>query len=238
LSIIRIGDVAFICDDPWEKMRALSLDTKEPGTIAWLRATLKPGDVFYDIGANIGCYSLVAAQLVGPTGHVYAFEPHVFNAASLLRNIQVNGMQEVITVVTTPLDDDASMQPFHYTSLRPGSSGHQFGTVGAVSVLSASIRLGALGDVRRPDVIKIDVDGNELRVLRGLAFAMPLERPRSVQVEMAPASSGAIISFLQERGYSLTRRHYTHAGQQAIDRGADATRITDNAIFERVAVLA
>jgi len=50
---------------------------KEPRTIKWLREALKPSDVFLDIGANIGIFSLFAGKHIGPQGHVFACEPHL-----------------------------------------------------------------------------------------------------------------------------------------------------------------
>jgi len=235
---IRTGDLTFVCEDPYEVARAESLYTKEPGTIAWLRATLRPGDVFYDIGANIGCYSLVAARLVGLTGRVYAFEPHVFNAAALLRNIRANDLAAVISVVTTPLDDVSTVRQFHYTSLRPGSSGHQLGhTVSetgrpftpAISVFAQSLRLDDLQGLRPPTVVKIDVDGLELAILRGMAWPWP----RSLQVEVHAKDRHAIAAYLAGQGYTVSGRHYTQLGQQAVDRGADPDSVTDNAIFSQ-----
>jgi FkbM family methyltransferase len=237
------GAFTFLCEDGYEVQRARSLYTKEPGTIAWLRDTLRPGDVFYDIGANIGCYSLVAAQLVGPTGHVYAFEPHVFNAASLLRNIQANGLQDVVTVLPIALGRSTGLHRFFYNSLRPGSSGHRLGYTldpCLVSVLTQSMTLDAFqagGCLKSPDVVKIDVDGNELQILYGIGAEWRVHM-RSVQVEMPPRDSGAISEHMAFWGYQLTRRHYTQQGQKAVDAGTDPARITDNAIFERVAVAA
>ena len=58
---------------------------KESGTCEWIKNDIGPGDVFFDIGANIGIYSILAANRVGKTGKVYAFEPHSGNFTRLLR---------------------------------------------------------------------------------------------------------------------------------------------------------
>ena len=70
-KIIEIGEYKFAYDNAIEYFRAQTLFTKEEGTIAWLQRELKPGDVFYDVGANVGCYTIVAAKLVGETGMVW-----------------------------------------------------------------------------------------------------------------------------------------------------------------------
>lgn len=91
-TIERAG-LTFLCDDPIEVWRAETILEKEPGTIRWLDR-IQPGDVFYDVGANIGVYSLYAAKR---GAKVYAFEPHALNALHLARNATMNGLD--ITVV-------------------------------------------------------------------------------------------------------------------------------------------
>ncbi len=59
---------------------------------------LKPGDIFYDIGANVGFFTVVAAKLVGASGKVYAFEPEAVNAATLRHNAQINKFAHVTAI--------------------------------------------------------------------------------------------------------------------------------------------
>jgi len=83
---VRVSDgqfeYEFRCETPVEVWRAKTLPVKEAGTIQWIAGRVQSGDVFYDIGANIGLYTLVAGKRVGPAGMVYAFEPHVKNVDS------------------------------------------------------------------------------------------------------------------------------------------------------------
>src|SRR5688572_15667139 len=79
----RDFSVRFVCQSPMEEMRVRSLLIKEEGTITWIRTYVQPGQVFLDVGANIGLYSLVAGRMVGETGRVYAVEPHSVNVISL-----------------------------------------------------------------------------------------------------------------------------------------------------------
>jgi FkbM family methyltransferase len=69
---------------------------KEPQTCEWIKSEVKAGQVFYDIGANIGIYSILAAKYVGGLGRVYAFEPHNANFSRLLDNIAANGLGEIV----------------------------------------------------------------------------------------------------------------------------------------------
>src|SRR5678815_6110374 len=114
MQIIKTAGLIFECEDDIEVMRAQTLLTKEPGTIAWLEKHLRPDDVFYDIGANIGCYTLFAASRI-TTGHVYAFEPNVVNARSLMRNVEVNKLEARVTVVTVALYSASGWFPFPYS---------------------------------------------------------------------------------------------------------------------------
>jgi predicted RNA methylase len=63
-----------------------------------LAARIQPGEVFYDLGANIGLFSLMAARLVGASGEVYSFEPDPVNAARLRRNVAQNRLTNVTVV--------------------------------------------------------------------------------------------------------------------------------------------
>jgi hypothetical protein len=74
----------FRCGNLREYSRYVKMFIKEPGTCEWIDREVKPGDVFYDIGANIGVYSIMAARRVGETGRVFAFEPHSGNFSRLL----------------------------------------------------------------------------------------------------------------------------------------------------------
>lgn len=250
---ITNGPLTIIADDPFEVWRAETAFTKEPGTIRFLDG-LKPGDVFYDIGANIGIYTILAAQRVGPTGKVYAFEPHVANAASLIRNIKANSVQDRVTLVTCALSGIDDFGFFLYASSRAGSSGHQFRSPGDVQPRPEAVREWKCArtfdslQLWRPSLkpsrrsqssrIKIDVDGNELSILQGMTEALG-SGVSAIQVEIDAtfkSTASLIHELLCRRGYSFAVRHDTMQGQQAIDEGADPATITHNAVFERVAV--
>src|SRR5262245_51439398 len=95
----------FRCESPVEVRRARTMLIKEKGTIRWLRDEVRGGDVVYDIGANIGLYTLFAGKRVGAAGQVYAFEPHVANVRSLLHNVSENGLSAQVKVLSCALND-------------------------------------------------------------------------------------------------------------------------------------
>lgn len=230
------------CIDPYEIWRVQTLLTKEEGTIRWL-AAIQPGEVVYDIGANIGLYAL-AARAHG--GVVYAFEPHAGNAARLLRNIHLNGF-DAMRVLTSALHSTEGFLPFNYHRLNAGSSGSQLGNVNleaggtftphAVELKHATTidRLVDDGVILPAARIKIDVDGNEPHILRGMQKLLAGPSVTSLQVEIHPATDAVIVALLLEAGLVLRERHYTSNGHAAMAQGAAPTAIPHNAIFERLA---
>jgi FkbM family methyltransferase len=227
-----------------EYMRAHSLFWKEPGTFRLITAELRPGDVFHDIGANMGIYSIPAARRVGEEGVVYAFEPHVGNAQSLLENVQANGLQDRVRVISCALHEASGFFDFKYQDLTAGTSMSQlesdrdaFGRElrPVASELKYAIALDDLvegGTVRTPDLVKIDVDGNELLVLRGMRRLLTGERrPRAVQVEVNVDEREELEEFMASCRYELAERHLTEGIQRQLDAGADPATLPFNGIF-------
>jgi FkbM family methyltransferase len=226
-------------------MRVRSLLVKETGTIDWLRQYVRPGDVFLDVGANIGLYSLVAAKLVGDRGRVYAIEPHAVNVISLMQNIAANGLQDRVQVVSTALHNATGVFDFNYYSLEPGSAMSQLGEtrdgyeqdfVPVMTELKLAVRVDDLIErhgMQPPHHIKVDVDGNELQVIEGMtALLGSSRRPRSVQVEVNKRYREELFALLAGAGYAKTHVHYTAAGKGALARGVDPEEIPCNAVFE------
>jgi FkbM family methyltransferase len=236
-----------VADTPIERWRRDTLFTKEPGTVAWIQRECKPGDVFYDIGANIGQYSLMAARQVMPGGCVVAFEPHLANALSLLKNVAANKLSGV-TVITSALHSDDGFLPFNYQSVVAGSSGSQLGhttaengqsfTPDAVELKHATTIERLISDavIPRPSLVKIDVDGNELEILKGFGWylLMHAEPLRSIQVEVHSNTHPGIAMFLDAYRWREVETHYTANGQKQLDRGIAPDQIISNVIYERV----
>lgn len=236
--------LSLVCDDPFEVWRAKTAFTKEPGTIAWLNE-LKAGDVLYDIGANIGIYTLIAANRVGPTGHVYAFEPHPANMASLARNAPSNSFGNV-TIISTPLHSQDGLCPFSWASDRAGSSGSQLGhtrredgsdfmpvLVESRYAVTLSTLIGSKA-IREATRIKIDVDGNERDILIGAyPWLSRTDSVRSLQVEVHPGQFEEIEALCHACGFAYASEHFTANGQKAIDKGAQPHDLAYNAVFEK-----
>lgn len=230
-----------------ELWRVSSIYLKETGTVDLIRKELIEGDVFCDVGANIGLYSLMAAARVGTTGQVYAFEPLAANFASLVENIRRNDYCGRITPFSLALTDSPGVFPFHYLSMVPGSSGSQLhAAVGAdeanyvplVTEMKYGTSLDALveaGAMRAPDVVKIDVDGNEARILRGMRGLLTgNHRPRIISVEVNEREKDALFGFMEENGYAFSGRNDTMGGLRQINEGADPEMVAYNAIFRPI----
>jgi FkbM family methyltransferase len=229
-----------------ERWRGRTLLTKEPGTVAWIRRSVQPGDIFYDVGANVGVYTLLAALQVGQGGRVIAFEPHIVNCARLLHNIALNSLQNVVTVICAGLHDSDSWLPFGYSSLEPASSNSQLGhnSLGATSLISpvvTELKLGmtidhlvATGAIPPPTYVKVDVDGNEPQIVRGMTHVLcSSQSPKEVQVEVNEGCAESILSVLGECGYEFVERHDTSAGAQLLAKGIAPEAIAHNVIFRR-----
>lgn len=234
----------FFCHNWEEYVRARSLTYKEPGTYRWLDAELTLGDVFHDVGANIGAYTLPAAARVGPEGGVVAFEPHVANAASLLRNVSASGYEDRVTVISAALDSREGFFPFRYSDWEPGAAMSQldasrdaFGNAlehVAVELKHATTvdALVAAGAIPAATHVKIDVDGNELRVLEGMrAMLESRAGPRSLQVEVNLEGRDDLLSFMAEVGYELAERHFSEGVDRLIAGGMSFDDAPFNAIF-------
>ncbi len=223
------GVYRFRCDSLLELSRSMGLFTKEPGTCAWIANYVAEGEVFYDIGANVGVYSVLAGHRVGATGKVVAFEPHCANFARLLDNILANRLERVVTACSFALHDQDGVLEFSYGSVEAGTANSHLrnGADGSGSPASSPIsemkfaasvdRLIELYGFPIPHHIKLDVDGNEPLILRGMRRLLCSERkPRSVQVELDRLREADVLSFMQQLGYEEAERHHTKSGLKRI----------------------
>ncbi|MCS7138831.1 MAG: FkbM family methyltransferase [Crenarchaeota archaeon] len=142
----------------------------ERGTTKVFKEVIKEGMTFFDVGAHWGYYSLIAASLVGQKGKVFAFEPHPFNYEMLLKTIRLNGFSNIIPVNKAVSDKNGKAVLFCSTS-----------NVGSHSIVLSDgkdrymeVETITLDDFCEknnvfPDVVKIDVEGAELKVLKGMS---------------------------------------------------------------------
>ncbi|HEV7427643.1 MAG TPA: FkbM family methyltransferase [Thermoanaerobaculia bacterium] len=130
------------------------------------REHIRPGATVFDIGANAGFFTLLAAKLAGDSGRVYAFEPLPRNLDFLERHVRLNGVANVQTeaLAIAATSGEAHFRIAHHASMGGLSES------GDLPVITASLDdLIASGRVARPDFIKIDIEGGESDALRGAA---------------------------------------------------------------------
>jgi FkbM family methyltransferase len=186
--------------------------TYEPVTSTLVRETLVDGDTFLDVGANAGHYTFLAAREVGTSGSVYAIEASPSTAALLAEDVCRNGLGDNVHVHNVAALDRQDRLPLY------GSEGSS--PIGMRSLhLEADSRPVAedveviplddlLPDVR-PAVIKVDVEGADLRALVGMRQIIERAHPRLIVVEAEDEqlrhfgdSVHELTSYLQQLGYS------------------------------------
>lgn len=192
----------------------------EPNLTSWIKDRLRPGDVFVDVGASVGYYSLLASQLVGESGRVVAIEalPETFGV--LETNLEKNHARNVRAVNVAAWDSDESVTLFAHhaklscstTTLRPLASQRQLHRLIKVpaSPLSAILRT---DEVRLARLIKIDVEGAEWRAVSGLLPILPhcrqdLELAVEVSAKMLELESRTAEDFLnlfRSQGFNAYR---------------------------------
>ncbi|MEM6581417.1 MAG: FkbM family methyltransferase [Pseudomonadota bacterium] len=163
----------------------------EPYETALLIASLEAGAVCLDVGANIGYYSVIAAQVVGATGAVFAFEPEVSNFRLLQANLELNQCQKTVHAIEAGLAETDSEARLYLSKDNAGD--HQ---VFAASDERAhyAIRLLKGADYLAPridrlDLIKVDVQGAEYAVVQGLLELLRgLASPPRIIIELTPLS--------------------------------------------------
>ena len=135
---------------------------------------LRPGAVFYDVGANVGFYTLLSAGLVAP-GQVYAFEPLPENTAYLRKHLELNGIRNV-TLLELAISDQVGTASFAAEETRAMGKLDAAGHLRVCcSTLDALLREDRLAP---PDYIKMDIEGGEFRALLGARECFERYRPR------------------------------------------------------------
>ena len=209
---------------------------REPDTVKWIEK-LPAGSVLFDIGANTGSYSLIAAsqnllqktsqEEVNETGDpqlfsnclsVVSIEPHPANYISLLKNIYINKLEKYILPLHFAVSSGKAIGVLNhwddYAMMEAGSSGHQFNSnttedgrqfkpLISQPVLSLSLDELAAWCGVFPTAIKIDVDGNEHSILKGMKEILQNPALKTVLIEVNQ-NEEAIKAILFENGFNLS----------------------------------
>jgi len=197
----------------------LFLDTKDSLNLSFsdyeifetelIEKELKTGDVFLDIGANIGYHTLTAAKRVGPKGRVYAIEPEPENFSILEQNISINGYSDRCVLVRKGVSDKSGTQKLYLDPFNCG--GHAFFNhfeKPEVFLGSRSVTLNEnldnfidvetisiddfLSNNRRVNVVKMDIEGAELLALRGMLETLKANKRIVIFSEFSPSAMNMV----------------------------------------------
>jgi FkbM family methyltransferase len=205
-----------------EIMSRLRPRAKEPWTVRWIERSVGPGDVLYDVGANIGSYSLIAAAQPVDDVRVVAVEPGYASYAALCDNVTLNGFQGTVTPLPVVLSDRTGMVELAYRSTEPGAAEHVLGP-GAPATYRQPVLSFRLDDLvsllglTAPTLLKVDVDGAERSVLAGAPRALASSGLRSVLIEIRRERSDEIVPLLEEAGFAVRERVEERDGQRLAD---------------------
>jgi FkbM family methyltransferase len=188
----------------------------EPNELTFISERLSAGMRFVDVGASEGFYSLIASRLVGPQGRVFAFEPSPRERARLQRNIAINNLANV-SVFDCALADEEGQARFLVAEAEHNGLNTlgAFAYDGVACAEQLSVRVRQLDGILKSsgtttvDMIKIDVEGAELRVLKGALDTLKRFRPTILMELLESAlrkqntSSDEVLDFLKNIGYRI-----------------------------------
>ena len=191
-----------------------ALGTYESALQEAIVQNLRAGDVFYDIGANIGFFSLIAARQVGKRGQVYSFEPVPTNAAAITRSARLNGFEQIdvfCEAVAARSRTGELCLARHIGGATLDSAGVPPDLRGRISVDVVAIdEITGPRRLRAPNLVKVDVEGAELEVLQGMRTTLHDDRPVVIYEVDDAKEAGVkhkleeIAAFMKGLDYSLT----------------------------------
>ena len=209
-------------------MRYNTFEYKEPETLKWIDEYGQNG-VLYDVGANIGIYSIYFAK--STKGKVYSFEPSVFNLRQLAKNISFNELEERIRIIPNPLsaetrfgiftngneDEGGALSAFDVSY---GYDGKELNSKINYSLMGFSlddlIDFGIINDP--PSIIKVDVDGIEHLILKGAVKTLSKKTCKSVLIEVNDdfkEQSKSVSKILSSCGFSLLKKEHSEAVEKS-----------------------
>lgn len=223
--------LTFTVPNQLNRFRIDTFSIKEPETLEWIDK-LPHNSTLWDIGANVGLYSIYAAKT--RNCKVIAFEPSVFNLELLARNIFLNNLEEQITIFPLPLTNTLGLNSMRLTTMEWGGALSSFGeNIGwdgkQINDIFSFFTYGCSMDqaisifnIPQPDFIKIDVDGIEHIILEGGKNI--LSKISGILIEINDDFKEQAESskfFLEEAGLSLKEKRHS----EMIDKSATYRKV-------------
>jgi FkbM family methyltransferase len=220
----------------------------EPATTAVLRKLLRKGDTFVDVGANIGLFTMIASRCVGRSGRVLAFEPSRREFTTLRYHIDHNGLEnaQALQVALGSYDGTATLHVADAVHAGLNTIEDRFIYQGVGEAYRETVPVMRLDDVveqhgiSRVDMIKIDVEGAEHRVIAGARQTIARHRPTLVLEitgpALAPENAGrtSIESLLSSLGYDYAA---IDGDTGAVRRASNLATVAENLVAARPDVL-
>ena len=216
-------EIKFYCPSKLASFRAKTLLSKEPDTIKWLDEFGSEKNILYDIGANIGIYTIYYAKKFG--SNVYAFEPSFRNLDLLARNVKLNLLQKKVSLISNPISKKFIFSNFFQLEPLAGHSAATFNdeivknsfinennmnkknNTTEYMTLGLSIdNLTELNLIEYPNLIKIDVDGNELDIINGFKKTVKEAKNISLLVETRKSTHNEVEDELKRLGLKKVRQ--------------------------------
>lgn len=206
-----------------------SLESVDPTLLHLAKEVVKPGSVVWDVGANLGLFSFAAAGLAGPSGQVFAVEPDMYLVGLLRRSARLaNERAAPVSVIPGAVAESNSLATFNIAQRARASNflaGHGLSQTGGIreSQRVLTVTLDWLStQIPLPDVIKIDAEGADLRVLHGAAQLLRDRKPDLI-CELYGTIADEASAFLLELGYTLFDAEKPRNLRTPLSRGVAST---------------
>ena len=200
-------------------LRAKQGYKREPITVDWILGMIGKDDIVFDIGANVGTYSLLMGKkMASGTGQVFAFEPEASNFLSLNENIKLNYLEN--RVIAYPIafsDSSRSAHLFLSSNIRgsachsidaPISEGKPFVTQHTQGIYVVSVDdFCGKNEMPIPNHIKIDVDGAELGIITGMQNVLDNQKLKTIMIEITEENDGETVEeMILAKGFKESQR--------------------------------
>jgi FkbM family methyltransferase len=184
----------------------------EPGVNSWFAENARAGETWLDIGANYGCTALRLADLVGPTGRVFAFEPKLDTCGNLAETVALNRMAQIL-VIPVALGSNQDLDLRRFATSGSMAVGTSLANGPPETLMIAKLdwlwpRIA--GDAAQIHGIKIDVQGMEIEVLRGMKDVLRAHKPRLCLELHAGVDRKEVFDLLESCGYDRAGTSITH----------------------------